>query len=192
VGSYVAVFCSATLAFAIRGFERTRNAVRALCFFLSIAPYQFSILPLLHAVSALGIAGSAVGVGLCMGASMIPLGVLLLDAQLERRCAGHFLLLRLSGVSPITGFIVLWPIIRSGAASILLLGALRFSGTLYLPLLLTLGRPDLQPLSVRLYQLISLHPGDQPLQLAAATIASLPALLAVLLLNRAFSKTAEA
>lgn len=183
VATFVAIFPAAALAFTLRGTPRLRGAARWMCFLLSVAPHQFSIVPLLHVMSALGIAGSTVGVALCMGGSMIPISTLVLDAQMERRCGDHFLLLRLYGVRPITGFVLLWPILWRGVAALALIGVLRFWTTLYYPLLLTLGRPDIQPVSVRLYHLVSLYPTDWTLQIAAAVLASLPGLVIVAFLH---------
>lgn len=194
-GTALIVSTSAAFGFALSESRPSiREIARIVLLILVMLPKQFSLVALIRIVELLSLQGTLTGIALCLAAGGMPLLVLIYEASFRARCAKHSAVLKVLGVRPIERFGLLLPMVSGTSKSLVLLEVLRMATTFFYPLVLSLGHRSQQPLTVRLYELGALYPGDTQRQLAAGILVSVPGLilLGCIQFNREFRSRTSA
>ncbi len=163
------------IAFAAFELPGLRSVLRIVLVPLLLAPRSLTIVPLQALVVGFDLQGSLFALTLCVAAGGIPLQALVLTEAICARGEQWRPLLRAAGAGPIQQAVILGPLVEPVCLALFLVELLRGVNSFLLPLLFTVGVPELQTLPVRAWQAAG---GAGPdMQVAIGLVASAPGFL---------------
>lgn len=188
-GTVLVVVLRSALAGYVLGRYRFigRTVVLAVLIGTLFVPQGFTVIPVVQLTDALGLGNSLAGVILALGAGGNVAATLLymaFFAQIPREMSEAA---EVDGAGFFTTFFrVMLPLAGPVTATVVVLTFISAWNAFFLPLVLTLSRPDLRTLSVGMLAFQGEHSTDWSAMAAAAVIAILPVTILFLALQRMF------
>lgn len=164
-----------------------RGAILGLLGLLLFLPPTYNYIPIVSLVSYLGLANNLVGLILVLAAYSIPLSTLLYFASFQGLPKGLEDAAAVDGLSPIGTYLrIAMPLSGPITVTVCLLTVVSTWNNVVIPLVLTLGAPDLRTLAVGLFAYNGAHIAQYTLICAGASMSILPILGIFLFLQRYF------
>lgn len=148
-------------------------------------PSGYTIVPLFQLISLIGLQNSLVGAALAQVSLVV---AVLLYAGFFSRLPGELReAARVDGAGyPRTFFSIMWPLARPVTATVTIMTFIGAWNAFLIPLVFTLGRPDLRTLGVGMYNFFGTDTTDWTGLAAGATISVIPIVIVFLLLQKSY------
>jgi raffinose/stachyose/melibiose transport system permease protein len=182
----VALTSMAGYALARGGFRGKRVILTAIVLTMFL-PKGYAIIPIFELVRSLGLLNTLWAVILVNAGTSMVMSTLLfvgyfstVPRELEEAA-------KIDGAGPLTTYWrIALPLARPMIGTVVLFEFIDNWNSFFIPLVFTLGRPDLRTVGVGMYAFVGQHSTDWTLMCAAATMSLLPTMLLFFLLQRFF------